>query len=167
LEDVILSRTRPKSRANLGNTRIVETVVAAAIIMIVFAASTFFITSPQINAVQEKTDLDKLGYNVLNRLAESGTIEATIENVQAPRDAIIPLRAYLHNSLPISIFFNFTVMNWSPEQKNWVNLLPPIDSGGSFSTSLEISSTPIIYTSKTGNIYYLILVLANAGEGTQ
>jgi hypothetical protein len=167
LEDVILSRTRPKSRANLGNTRIVETVVAAAIIMIVFAASTFFITSPQINAVQEKTDLDKLGYNVLNRLAESGTIEATIENGQAHNATRIQLRAYLHNSLPLSIFYNFTVMKWSPEEKIWVNFLLPIDSGGSFSTSLEISSTPIIYTSKTGNIYYLILILANSGEGTK
>jgi hypothetical protein len=155
---------KPKTRANSGFARILETIVAATIIFIVFTASSFFINSSQIKAVQERTDLDRLGYNVLSRLTESGTIEATIENMPPLN---VQLKAYLQHSLPSSIFFNLTIMNWPPNQDGWVNLLSLSNSdSSSFSNSLEVSSTPMIYTSKSGNIYYLILVLANAGEGT-
>lgn len=153
---------KPKTRNNLGFARILETVVAATIIFIVFTASSFFINSSQIKAVQERTDLDRLGYNVLSRLTESGTIEATIENTPP---LTVQLKAYLQHSLPSSIFFNLTIMNWPSNQDGWVNLLSLSNSDdSSFSSSLEVSSTPMIYTSKNGNIYYLILVLANAGE---
>ncbi len=155
---------KPKTRANSGFARILETIVAATIIFIVFTASSFFISSSQIKAAQERTDLDRLGYNVLSRLTESGTIEATIEEIP-PLD--VQLKGYLQHSLPSSIFFNLTIMNRPPNQDEWVNLLSLSNSdSSSFSSSLEVSSTPLIYTSKAGNIYYLILVLANAGEGT-
>lgn len=153
---------KPKTRANSGFARILETIVAATIIFIVFTASSFFINSSQIKAVQERTDLDRLGYNVLSRLTESGTIEATIENMPPSN---VTLKAYLQHSLPSSIFFNLTIMNRPSNQDGWVNLLSLSNSDdSSFSSSLEVSSTPMIYTSKNGNIYYLILVLANAGE---
>ncbi len=155
---------RPKSRSNSGFARILETVVAALIIFVVFTASSFLVNSSQIRAVQERTDLDTLGYNVLSRLTESGTIEATIEKTPPLN---IQLKAYLQHSLPASLFFNLTIMNWSPNQNEWVNLQSLSNSdSNSFSNSLEVSSTPTIYTSKSGNTYYLILVLANAGEGT-
>jgi hypothetical protein len=86
---------KPKTRANSGFARILETVVAATIIFIVFTASSFFINSSQIKAVQERTDLDRLGYNVLSRLTESGTIEATIENVPEQDSAYYRLNGYL------------------------------------------------------------------------
>ena len=144
-----------------------ETVVAATIIFIVFTASSFFINSSQVTAVQERTDLDRLGYNVLSRLTESGTIEATIEN--EPMPLTVQLKAFLQHSLPSSIFFKLTIMNWT-SNNGWVvpNNLPSLcnSDDSSFSNSIEVSSTPMIYTSKNGNIYYLILVLANAGEGT-
>ena len=161
--------TGPKhrKRANLGQARILETVVAATIIFIVFTASSFFINNSQIKEVQERTDLDRLGYNVLNRLTESGTIEATIEN--EPMPLTVQLKAFLQHSLPSSIFFKLTIMNWT-SNNGWVvpNNLPSLSNSddGSFSNSIEVSSTPMIYTSKNGNIYNLILVLANAGEGT-
>ena len=158
--------TKPKTKANSGFTRILETLIAATIIFIVFASSSFFINSSQTKAVQERTDLDRLGYNALSRLTESGTIEATVENTQSSG---YQLKAFLQHSLPSSIFFNLTIMKWSLNEAEWVNLqLQPISNAdsSSFSNSLEVSSTPIIYTSKSGNIYYLILVLANAGEGT-
>jgi hypothetical protein len=155
---------KPKTRANSGFARILETVVAATIIFIVFTASSFFINSSQTKAVQERTDLDRLGYNVLSRLTESGTIEATIENTPP---LTVQLKAYLQHSLPSSLFFNLTIMNRPSNQDEWVNLHSLSNSDySSFSNSLEVSSTPMIYTSKNGNIYYLVLVLANAGEGT-
>jgi len=159
-----MTGSKPKTRNNLGFARILETVVAATIIFIVFTASSFFVNSSQIKAVQERTDLDRLGYNVLSRLTESGVIEATIENMPPLN---VQLKAYLQYSLPSSIFFNLTIMNRPSNQDGWVNLQSLSNSDySSFSNSLEVSSTPMIYTSKKGNIYYLILVLANAGEGT-
>jgi hypothetical protein len=162
LEDVLMTGPKPKTRANSGFARILETVVAATIIFIVFTASSFFINSSQVKAVQERTDLDRLGYNVLGRLTESGTIEATIEN-----GLTVQLNGYLQHSLPLSIFFNLAIMNRTSNPDGWVNL-PSLSNSdySSFSNSLEVSSTPLIYTSKNGNIYYLVLVLANAGEGT-
>lgn len=155
---------KPKTRANSGYARILETVVAASIIFIVFAASSFFVNSSQIKAVQERTDLDRLGYNVLSRLTESGVIEATIEKTPSLN---VQLKAYLQYSLPSSIFFNLIIMKWSPDQKCWKSLLSLNNTdSSSFSNSLEVSSTPMMYTSESGNTYSLVLNLANAGEGT-
>jgi hypothetical protein len=155
---------KPKTMANAGYAKILETIVAAAIIFIVFAASSFFVNSSQIKAVQERTDLDRLGYNVLSRLTESGVIEATIDKEPSSN---FQLKAYLQHSLPSSIFFNLIIMKWSPDQKGWESL-PSLNNtdSSSFSSSLEVSSTPMIYTSESGNTYSLVLNLANAGEGT-
>jgi hypothetical protein len=162
---------KPKTRANSGQARILETVVAATIIFIVFTASSFFINSSQIKAVQERADLDRLGYNVLSRLTESGTIEATIEN--EPMPLTVQLKAFVQNSLPSSVLFNLTITKCIPPNQStqWVTFQNPPTTmsntdASSFSSSIEVSSTPMIYTSKNGNIYCLILVLANAGEGT-
>lgn len=151
-------------RANLGYARILETIVAAAIIFIVFSVSSFLVNSSQINAVQERTDLDRLGYNVLSRLTESGVIEATIEKTPS---LTIQFKAYLQNSLPSSIFFNLIIKTRSPGQEGWESL-PAVNNTdpSSFSNSLEVSSTPMIYTSKSGKTYSLILNLAKAGGGS-
>jgi hypothetical protein len=156
---------KPMSRANSGFARILETVIAALIIFIVFTASSFFINSSQLKVVQERTDLDRLGYNVLSRLTESGTIEATIEKIPPAND--YQIRAYLQHSLPSSMFFNITIMKWSSNENGWVNLQSLSNTEyNSFSNSLEVSSTPLTYTSKNGNNYYLILIIANPGAET-
>jgi hypothetical protein len=92
---------KPKTMANAGYAKILETIVAAAIIFIVFAASSFFVNSSQIKAVQERTDLDRLGYNVLSRLTESGVIEATIdkEPLFAAFASIIHILQSYHNEM--------------------------------------------------------------------
>lgn len=160
-----MTNRRAKKRANSGLARILETVVAALIIFIVFAASSFFVTNSSTTAVQERADLDKLGYNVLSRLIESGTIEATIEQLPP---LTVQLKAFLQNSLPSSILFKLTITNYV-STNGWVSpstLLSLSNSDdSSFLGSAEVSSTPMMYTSKGGNIYYLVLVLANAGQG--
>jgi hypothetical protein len=108
---------------------------------------------------------------VLNRLTESGTIEATIES-STISDAQNQLRAFVQNALPSSVLFNLTVSNCVEETpSDWVAVdqLATVSNtdGTSFSGSLAVSSTPMIFTSKNDNIYYLVLTLANPGEGTQ
>ena len=153
-------------RAKKGQARILETIIAATIIFIVFTASSFFVSTSNSTNVQEKTDLDKLGYNVLSRLTESGTIEATVE--QSP-PLTIQLKAFLQQSLPSSVLFKFTVMTWDSASSRWVASFPSQSNSddGSFLNSTEVSSTPMVYTSTQNqhHVYYLVLVLANSGQG--
>jgi hypothetical protein len=169
LEDVNLKNRTKSRRENAGITRILETIIAAAIILIAFTAASFFISDSKTAALQDRTDLDRLGYNVLSKLTESGTIEATIE--QTP-PAKIELKTFVQNSLPSSMLFNLSISKSAPggTAGSWATIGEPITvsnvDGNSLSNSIAVSSTPMMFTSKNGNIYYLVLVLASPGEGT-
>jgi hypothetical protein len=170
-----MTNTKNKKRTNSGQARILETVVAAAIIFIVFTGSFFFVSSSKITAVQERADLDRLGYNVLSRITESGAIEATIgtsslTSLTSTSPEVIKLKAFVQDSLPSSILFNLTVTKLFPNSENLPASISNINDY-SLSESLAVSSTPIIYTSKSTsnnqNIYYLVLILAHAGGNNQ
>jgi hypothetical protein len=152
--------------SNKAITRILETIIAATIILVAFSAASFFISNPKTAAIQDRTDLDRLGYNVLSKLVESGTIEATIEQTPA---AYVELKAFVGNSLPSSMLFNLTVTKCELQGSSWVTIGTTVAvsniEDSSFSESLSVSSTPMMFTSKNGNIYHLVLVLANPGGG--
>jgi len=154
-------------RARKGQSRILEAVIAAVIIFIVFSVSMFFIRASDVKVLQERADLDRLGYNVLHGLVESGTIEATIEKFGSGFGEVY-LKTVVQSSLPSTTYFNLTIFN-CVDKGSWVELKPLISvsnaSVDSFANSLEVSSTNMIYTSKKGNIYHLVLVLARAGGG--
>jgi hypothetical protein len=162
-------------KARSGQSRILEAVIAAAIIFIVFSASMFLIRASDVKILQERADLDRLGYNVLHRLVESGIIEKTLESWPSGSGfAEAILKTAVQRSLPSKIYFNLEIFNCTervsaenPEDKI-VRLEPlPYDVSNAppelFAKSLEVSSTSLIYTSKRGNIYHLVLVLARAG----
>lgn len=154
-----MTKTR-KRYANAGIARILETIVAATIIFIVFTASAFFLADPKASAIQTRTDLDNQGYNTLNQLVESGTIEATVEH--SPQQKA-ELQGFIQNSLPASLLFKLTVTPIDGSTQQVVEISNTEES--SFANFVEVSSTPLIYTSKNGNIYSIVLVLANAGQG--
>jgi len=154
-------------RSRKGQSRILEAVIAAVIIFIVFSVSLYFIRASNITVLQERADLDRLGYNTLHRLVESGTIEATIEK----RIDAAFVKTIIEKSLPSATYFNLTIFICS-DQGSWVVLEPhpsyPLISNApedAFVKSMEVSSTNMIYTSKRGGIYQLVLILARAGGG--
>lgn len=153
-------------RANAGVARILEAIVAATIIFIAFTAASFFISDSKTAVAQDRTDLDRIGYNTLSKLTESGAIEATVE--QTP-PATIELKAFIQNSLPTSMIFNLTVTRCNQQGTGWVALGTPTSisniADDSMSESMAVSSTPMMYTSKSGSIYYLVLMLATPGQG--
>jgi hypothetical protein len=160
-----------KNRA--GQMRILETVIAAVILFIVFSAATFLVQTSDVKVLQERSDLDRLGYNVLNSLMESGTIE-TIETSPLYQNwnqtTDLYLKTAVHSLLPVNIYFNLTLFK-STDMTTYVKLQPVTSnvataSPTSFTNSTEVSSTDIIYTSKNGNVYHAILLLARAGEGS-
>jgi hypothetical protein len=146
------------SRERKGQFRILEAVIAAVIIFMIFSVSTFLIRVSDVGALQEKADLDRLGYNVLHKLVESGTIETYGE---------VHLKTAVQKSLPYTIYFNLTIYNCLDEAYG-IQLQPFINVSNTspdfFTNSLEVSSTSMIYTSKNGCIYYFVLVLARAGS---
>lgn len=153
-------------RTNAGVARILEAIVAATIIFIAFTAESFFVSYSKTAVAQDRTDLDRLGYNTLSKFTESGTIEATVE--QTP-PATIELKAFIQNSLPTSMLFNLTVTRCNQQGTGGIALGTPMSisnlADDSMLESLAVSSTPMMYTSKSGNIYYLVLTLANPGQG--
>ena len=106
MEDEHLKNRKPQ-RQNAGISRILESVIAAFIIIVVFVAATFLINSSNFQAQQEKGDLERMGYNALSNLVESRTIEATIE--KNPQEAESNLRAFLQRTLSHSIYFKLIV----------------------------------------------------------
>lgn len=154
---------------NKGVMRILEAVVAATIILIVFSASTFLVQSSTIRSSQQRADLDTLGYNVLSQTVNSGMIEQTMESTTSPLSTQI--RTTIQNALPLGIYFNFTISKYLTDDiTDWVSQSPILvtvnnvdDDGSIFAESVEVSSNPTIYTSRNGNTYLVTLVLARAG----
>ena len=156
-------------KARKGQLRIFEAVIATIIIFTVFSTSIFLIYPSRVWVLQEKADLDRLGYNLLHRLAESGTIENTVERY-GPGFCEVHLKTVVYRSLPPLTYFNLTVFRCVKEADG-VRVGLRYDTSVSnaspevFAKSTEVSSTTMIYSSKQGNIYYLVLVLAREGEG--
>lgn len=157
-----------------GQARILEAIVAALIIFIVFTGSSLLVNRLDTTSTQERTDLDRLGYDVLNKLTESRTIEATIENSAIDNlTKQIDLKNFIRSAIPSSVLFCLNITQYI-EDETWVSqtlvlpetILVSNAEPASFANSLTVSSTPTLYTSRSGKIYNLILILANGKGGT-
>ncbi|MEM2321417.1 MAG: hypothetical protein QXS79_06025 [Candidatus Bathyarchaeia archaeon] len=136
----------------LGQARIIEAVVASILIFIAFTAAFFMLFSSEKFFRQEAVDLNRLAYNVLHRLAESGVIDETIESSSSTT-----LFSALQSLLPPNIYFNLIIRDNSGQ---WTISNAPEEV---FETSSEVASASITYTSRDGKIYYLCLSLTRAG----
>lgn len=152
-----------------GVSRILEAVISAAILFVVFSVATFLAQTSDLKILQERSDLDRLGYNVLNNVMESGAIENIEKQTLPPNiDKVTYLRTAIQTYLPTTVYFNLTIYEYI-DQSPFGRLDPFIKSvanADSFKSSTEISSTDMVYTSKNGNTYYVVLVLARAGGGS-
>lgn len=140
-----------------GQSRILEAVIAASIIFMVFSVSSFLVRASDIRVLQERTDLDRLGYNILHRIVESGAFEDIIQQ----NNAGLLLNCILQRSLPQDVFFNLTIHK-CPSMNP---LITTSNITQESLSSLEIASTSLIYTSREGEIYFLNIILTRAGGG--
>jgi hypothetical protein len=151
------------AKSRKGQMRILESVVAAMIVIILFSVSMFLVSTSNVRVLQEREDLDRIGYNVLNRLVESRTID---EILQIPTQREVYLKTTIQEALANTIYFNLTIYSCL-DKGSYISLQPLISVtntlDGSLSNSLEVSSTNVIYTSENGSIYNVLLVLARAG----
>jgi len=164
LEDDILVANRPK-RSRQGVSRILEAVIAAVILLATFSASAVMIQSSNIKVLQERGDLDRLAYNVLNTVIESGVIDK-------PQTDPTTVKNILLANLPSTIYYNFTVFNCVSTPTGMISVQPdPILNNinnlsypASFASASEISSVSTMFTSLSGQTRQLRLQLARAGE---
>ncbi|HJW65814.1 MAG TPA: hypothetical protein VJ507_03425 [Candidatus Bathyarchaeia archaeon] len=175
MEDDVLVAIRRICKCKKGQSRILEAVIAAVIIFIVFSAATFLIRSSDTGVLQERADLDRLGYNLLNRLVESGTIESMTHTNPTDEEVIDwTFNTTIQKSLPSTVYFNLTIFKCN-EISNYPLNYTRIDfvtcasdaPSDLFKKSREVSSTTLLYTSKSGSIFYLVLSLARAGGADQ
>ena len=147
-----------------GQARILEAVIASIIIFLAFSAAFYFIYSSENIFAQETIDLNRLAHNVLHQIAESNVIEETLE--EDLQNGRTQLRIVLRELLPPNIYFNLTIYNCTDSPFQLYDYpLPPISNAPAevFTESGEVASASILYTSKRGNIYYLVLELTRAG----
>ncbi|MEM3591161.1 MAG: hypothetical protein QW702_03575 [Candidatus Bathyarchaeia archaeon] len=145
--------------SRLGQVRIIEAVIAAILIFIAFTAAFFMLFSSEKFFKQETVDLNRLAYNVLHRLAESGVIEIAVNEGQST-----VLANALQSLLPQNVYYNLTIYKRDSSGQGWS--YPSYVSNAPrevFKRSSEVASASITYTSKNGKIYYLNLVLTRAG----
>src|SRR3990172_12830983 len=126
-----------------GFSRILEVVIAAVIIFVVFSVATFLIQTSDVKAVQERADLDRTGYNVLNGIIESGVIE----NIETSSTLNVTnyLRTIIQSSLPPTVYFSFSISNCT-DKATYVTMQPVDGSNVTncpselFAKSTEVSS---------------------------
>lgn len=149
----------PRNRQ--GQARILEAVIAAAILLITFSVASIMAQSSDVKILQESGDLDRLGYNVLTTIVESGAIDNNLSYLQ--------VNTILQANLPQTIYYNLTIFNCTTNVNGIISLKADpiyknITNTASFFNAAEISSNSLIYTSPKGQIHKLVLELARAGQ---
>ena len=174
MEDVLLMRSHCFTRDRRGFSRILEVVIAAVIIFIAFSVTTFLIQTSDVRVLQERADLDRLGYNVLSSIVNSGAVEVIESDSVYQNWTLLDRGTYLRTAvqsyLPVTMYFNLTLSNCTDTSARAYAVQQAVVSLtntplGSIENSTEVSSTDIIYTSKKGNVYHAILLLTRTGEG--
>ncbi len=149
---------RPRSRQ--GISRILEAVIAAAILLVTFSVAIMMTRTSQVKVLQESGDLDRLGYDVLSTVVESGSLNNAQPTLQ--------VNTIMQANLPSAIYYNLTVYNCT-NVNGLISFKPDpnyrnITNAATFLNAAEVSSTSTIYTSPDGLIRKLVLELARAGQ---
>lgn len=99
-------------KARRGIMRVIEALFASIIILVAVVASNQLIVFPNPFTSRTRSDLEKLGYNLMFRLAQDKTLESLILNITTrevrsgwENDATI----LLSGLLPVGVYFNLTV----------------------------------------------------------
>jgi hypothetical protein len=143
-----------------GISRILEAVIASVILLMTYSAAAVMIRSADVQVIQESGDLDRLGYNVLSTIIESGAIHNPTT-----------LKLALQANLPPTIYFNFTILNCINDPNGAIYIQPDNNYGKitntnddtAFVETRQVSSTSTIFTAPNGQIKQLILQLTRAG----
>src|SRR3989304_9020469 len=158
MEDVPMKRSSRKQR---GIVRVIEVLLAATALFIAFTTSIFLTTTSRINVLQEHSDLDRVGQNTLLRLAESGVIDSTVyPNGNVTTFDKSTLQNTITEALPPLTYYSMTIYGDanSGSFPSFTRQIGNVSntSQNSFNTAAEVSSSSFMYTSSSGEIYYIV-----------
>jgi len=95
-----------RMKNNRGQMRVIETILAALIIVSALAFVNFFSINPKAAAYEAK-DLEKMGYSVLADLDQQGILVSKVYQPSEWGD----LKTVLRLTLPVDVYFNLTICN--------------------------------------------------------
>ncbi|MBS7612333.1 hypothetical protein KEJ27_09085 [Candidatus Bathyarchaeota archaeon] len=114
-------------KARKGIMRVIEALFASITILVAVVASNQLIAFPNPFTSRTRSDLEKLGYNLMFRLAQDKLLESLILNVTTrevrsgwENDATIVLSSLL----PVGVYFNLTVYKLSDDEPSQLNKQP-------------------------------------------
>jgi len=93
-----------RMKNNKGQMRVIETILAALIIVSALAFVNFFSINPKAAAFEAK-DLEKMGYSVLADLDQQGILVSKVYQPSEWGD----LKTVLRLTLPVDVYFNLTI----------------------------------------------------------
>jgi hypothetical protein len=99
-------------RNSKGQMRIIETILAALLIVSALSFVTFFAINPRSSAYEIK-DLEKMGYSILHDLDQQELLSKLVYNEQWS-----DLRNVLRVTLPIDVYFTMTICDISDSVLN-------------------------------------------------
>jgi len=149
-----------------GQLRVIEAVLATIIIFTTFASAAYLLKSHRTWATRHLEELEKTGYNALQRLAESGGLEMTVGDSRPGWE--VHLKLLLETILPASVYYNLTILasryqNGIVTLEDYSQAITNVQSAG-FINSPEIASVTYVYTCRNAKVYVLVLQLATGGE---
>ncbi len=153
-------------RKRRGQFRVIEVLLAVAALFTAFTTSVYLTSTTRINVLQEHFDLDRVGQNTLLRLAESGVIDSTVSASGLNKPI---LQNTITKTLPPLTYYNLTIYRNNTAIGGQIPSFTKVvgsvsnSSPDSFTKTSEVSSSSFMYTSSSGEIYYIVLALAKAG----
>lgn len=104
-------------RKNIGQMRVIETILASLIILSALAFVNIFAATPT-SPVYEVSDLEKMGYSIFHDLDQQGLLAPLVYNQDWSN-----LRAVLKITMPIDVYFNLTVCDLEGNRLNTNDIL--------------------------------------------
>ncbi|MEM1557811.1 MAG: hypothetical protein QXI11_03475 [Thermoproteota archaeon] len=149
-------------KARKGIMRVIEALFASIIILMAIVASNQLIVFPNPFTSRTRSDLEKLGYNLMFRLAQDKVFESLILKAETRelRDRNEwgnDTKILLSGLLPVGVYFNLTVYKVNPgfnDDKKLEQLSNPITNAESEDVFLRGGDVVVVtytYTTKIRN----------------
>jgi hypothetical protein len=164
---------RSKSRSRGGQLRVLEATIASIVVFFSFLTVSYFTRNPRVWTTSRAEDLTRMGYNVLHSLSVTGVLDNIVASGKIGWEQ--DLKFVLDALLPSTSYYNMSVYKVLSSETQEVGLsklnsikITNAESGSAFIYSPEVISVSYLFTSMKGDVYLLVLQLAEImGETTQ
>lgn len=153
MEDLIAKNTKAKNSRNVkGQMRVVESVMAALIVITALSFLYFSAPTPSSQAY-DTSELEKMGHNILHDFDEQGLLGRYVYRSEWDN-----LTLALDTALPINVYFNLSIYD-ANYQSIGHPLIPPYGDQKIFSSSPAVAAVTYVIPGYGAGYNPRILVL--------